>query len=54
LMDGGEVKQILPNIPHGPEFRDIMEEQENWMTLHPCASADILARHLQQTFPDYA
>jgi len=54
LMDGGEVKKILPNIPHGPVFRDIMEEQETWMCLHPCASADILARHLQQTFPDYA
>mmetsp|Transcript_21850 Transcript_21850/g.54134 ORF Transcript_21850/g.54134 Transcript_21850/m.54134 type:complete len:867 (+) Transcript_21850:230-2830(+) len=53
LMDGGEVKKVLPNIPHGPVFRDIMEEQENWMTLHPCAGPDILARHLQQTFPDY-
>ena len=37
LMDGGEVKKVLPNIPQGPVFRDIMEEQENWMTLHPCA-----------------
>lgn len=54
LMDGGEVKKVLPNIPHGPVFRDIMEEQENWMTLHPCAGVDILARHLQKTFPDYA
>lgn len=53
LMDGGEVKKVLPNIPQGPVFRDIMEEQENWMTLHPCAGPDILARHLEQTFPDY-
>ena len=53
LMDGGEVKIVLPNIPHGPVFRDIMEEQENWMTLHPCAGPDILARHLQQKFPDF-
>jgi len=53
LMDGSEVKKVLPNIPHGPVFRDIMEEQENWMTLHPCAGAGILARHLEQTFPDY-
>lgn len=53
LMCGGEVKNVLPNIPHGPEFRDIMEEQEKWMTLHPCAGADILARHLERTFPDY-
>jgi len=53
LMDGDEVKQVLPNILHGPVFREIMEEQENWMTLHPCAGADILARHLEQTFPEY-
>ena len=53
LMDGGEVKKVLPKIPHGPVFRDIMEEQETWMTLHPCAGADILARHLEQKFPDY-
>ncbi|OEU10534.1 PolyA_pol-domain-containing protein, partial [Fragilariopsis cylindrus CCMP1102] len=53
LMDGGEVKKVLPNIPKGPIFRDIMDEQVEWMTLHPCAGADILARHLAQTFPDY-
>ncbi|VEU42615.1 unnamed protein product [Pseudo-nitzschia multistriata] len=53
LLDGGDVKKVLPNVPHGPVFRDIMEEQEKWSTLHPCASADILARHLAQTFPDY-
>eukprot|EP00531_Pseudo-nitzschia_arenysensis_P006443 CAMPEP_0116147292 /NCGR_PEP_ID=MMETSP0329-20121206/17675_1 /TAXON_ID=697910 /ORGANISM="Pseudo-nitzschia arenysensis, Strain B593" /LENGTH=805 /DNA_ID=CAMNT_0003643207 /DNA_START=426 /DNA_END=2843 /DNA_ORIENTATION=+ len=53
LMDGGQVKKVLPNIPHGPVFRDIMEEQENWMTLHPCAGPDVLARHLQRKFPDY-
>ena len=53
LMDGDEVKKVLPNIPRGPVFRDIMEEQENWMTLHPCASGDILARHLEQKFPEY-
>ena len=53
LMDGGEVKKVLPNIPKGPIFRDVMDEQVEWMTLHPCAGADILARHLAQTFPDY-
>jgi len=53
LLDGGEVKKVLPNIPHGPVFRDIMDEQEKWSTLHPYAGADILARHLANTFPDY-
>lgn len=54
LMDGVEIKKVLPNIPKGPTFRDIMDEQEKWMTLHPCAGADILVRHLAQKFPEYA
>lgn len=53
LLDGGEIKKVLPDIPNGPNFRDIMEEQERWLTLHPCAGPDILARHLAQSFPDY-
>jgi tRNA nucleotidyltransferase/poly(A) polymerase len=54
LLDGSEVKKILPRIPKGPVFRDVMEEQESWMTLHPGAGADFLVKHLSETFPDYA
>jgi len=54
LMDGVEITKVLPNIPKGPTFRDVMNEQEKWMTLHPCAGADILARHLAQIYPEYA
>jgi hypothetical protein len=54
LLNGVEIKNILPNIPKGPSFRDVMEEQENWMTLHPGASPDLLVSNLQETFPDYA
>jgi hypothetical protein len=54
LMDGGSIKKILPLIPKGPGFRDVMEEQEAWTTLHPCAGAEILVKHLIDTFPDYA
>jgi len=54
LMDGVEVTKVLPNIPKGPTFRDVMNEQERWMTLHPCAGADILARYLAQIYPEYA
>jgi tRNA nucleotidyltransferase/poly(A) polymerase len=53
LMDGGSIKQILPQIPTGPAFRDVMEEQERWMTVHPCAGVDFLAKHLTDTFPGY-
>ncbi|OEU05858.1 hypothetical protein FRACYDRAFT_257730 [Fragilariopsis cylindrus CCMP1102] len=51
LMDGGEVKKVLPNIPKGPIFRDVMDEQVDWMTLPPIAGADILAWHIAQSFP---
>jgi hypothetical protein len=53
LLDGGQVKELLPHIPKGPAFREVMDEQETWMTLHPCAGVDFLAKHLTDTFPDY-
>lgn len=53
LLDGAEIKKILPNIPKGPAFRDVMEEQMNWMTIHPGASAQALTRHLRQHFVEY-
>jgi hypothetical protein len=54
LIDGGQLKEILPNIPKGPEFREVMDEQENWMTTHPGASKEALAKHLRTQFPEYA
>lgn len=53
LLDGGQMKMALPNIPQGPLFRDVMDEQERWMAVHPSASADILVRHMAEVFPDY-
>jgi tRNA nucleotidyltransferase/poly(A) polymerase len=53
LLDGAHMKMALPNIPVGPLFRDVMDEQERWMTVHPGASADILVRHMAKVFPDY-
>lgn len=53
LLDGQAIKKILPGIPKGPDFREVMEEQEKWMTLHPCAGVDFLAKHMIETFSDY-
>ncbi|KAG7374251.1 tRNA nucleotidyltransferase/CCA-adding enzyme [Nitzschia inconspicua] len=53
LLDGGAIKSLLPQIPKGPSFREVMDEQEKWMTLHPCAGEHFLAKHLMDTFPDY-
>jgi hypothetical protein len=53
LLDGQEMKSILPYIPPGPAFRDVMEEQERWMTTHPGASKEPLKEHLKKVFPEF-
>lgn len=54
LIDGVEMKRtVLPRIPKGPIFRDIMDEQMSFITTHPGCSKDALAQHLVNTFPDF-
>ena len=55
LIDGKEMKsdEILPNIPKGPSFRDIMDEQEDWMITHPGGSKEQLVLHLREKFHEY-
>jgi len=53
LMDGEQIKEALPGIPAGPSFRDVMEEQENWMILHPGGTSDFLLKHLAEKFPEF-
>jgi len=53
LLDGGAMKEVLPSIPKGPAFRDVMDEQECWMTTHPGAGADELSQHLKKVFVEY-
>ena len=54
LVNGGEIKSsILTRIPAGPVFRDVMEEQTEWMITHPGGSKPGLIEHLKATFPTY-
>lgn len=55
LIDGKEMKSdvILPNIPKGPVFRDVMLEQEDWMIAHPGGSKEMLVSHLREKFHEY-
>jgi hypothetical protein len=48
------MKTILPNIPVGPGFREVMEEQQSWMTTHPGGGEEALAAHLKAVFEDFA
>ena len=54
LLGGNEIKGILPRIPKGPAFREVMEEQESWMIQHPGAGTHFLVKHLSEKFPEYA
>ena len=54
LVNGDEIKKsILPNIPKGPIFRDVMELQIEWMTSHPGGSRENLVEHLRSVYQDY-
>lgn len=47
------MQQVLPNLPKGPEFREVMEEQESWMISNPGASKVALVENLRARFPEY-
>lgn len=54
IADGDVIRtKYLTGIPPGPAFRDVMEEQINWMTSHPGNNVDALMQHLMTAFPDY-
>jgi len=53
LVDGQEMKEVLPYIPRGPDFRYVMDEQERWMTTHPGAGKEPLIEHLRFAFADF-
>lgn len=55
LINGKELitDSILPNAPKGPAFREIMDEQTNWMVIHPGGTTHGLVKHLRSVFHDY-
>jgi hypothetical protein len=46
-------EDILPNVPKGPAFRELMDEQTNWMTTHPGGTREGLVKHLREVFSEY-
>jgi len=55
LINGDDMKgkTILPKLPYGPVFRDVMNEQIKWMRTHPCGGRRGLIKHLRNSFPQY-
>jgi hypothetical protein len=52
-MDGKEIKEILSNLPPGPAFREVMEEQEIWITTHPGGGKEALISHMKNVFAEF-
>ena len=54
IIDGDELKRaVLKKLPYGPVFRQVMNEQIEWMTLHPGGSKSALIFHIKSKFPDH-
>ncbi|KAL7579326.1 hypothetical protein ACA910_014004 [Epithemia clementina (nom. ined.)] len=54
LLDGDDMKKILNDIPKGPAFRQVVEEQMDWIVMHPGVDdTEALIMHMQLVFPDY-
>ena len=56
LINGKQITDdgILPNLPKGPVFREVMDEQTNWMVTHPGGSTEGLVSHLRNVFEEFA
>jgi hypothetical protein len=56
LINGSELisQDVLPNVPKGPIFREIMDEQKDWMITHPGGGRNMLIAHLRDLYPEYA
>lgn len=53
LLDGDEIRNLLPKIPKGPAFRDVMDEQIRWMIAHPGSNKEALSVHLRHIFAEF-
>uniref|UniRef100_A0A0K6S886 Poly A polymerase head domain-containing protein n=1 Tax=Chromera velia CCMP2878 TaxID=1169474 RepID=A0A0K6S886_9ALVE len=54
LLDGGELKKsVLPNLPKGPEFKIVLDEEMRWMLGHPEGTKEQCASHLRETFEKF-
>ena len=55
LIDGREAKSegVLPNLPNGPIFKEVMEDQKSWMITHPGGTKEALIDHLHRIYPEF-
>lgn len=53
-LNGDEISsRVLPNLPKGPIFRDVMDRQWEYMVQHPSCPVEEVEEYLRQEFIDY-
>jgi hypothetical protein len=53
LMDGNEVKGVLKNLPRGPEVREVMDKQLEFLITTPGAKRRDVEEHLMCKFKQF-
>ena len=53
-FDGEGLRTILPSIPHGPPFRQVMDKQVHLWLREPQISKEDMGVKLVEAFPDFA
>lgn len=54
LLDGSDALTLLPHLPRGPAFKEVMDEQIRWMLEHQGGRESDLRSHLLGRFQAYA
>ncbi|EPR58804.1 tRNA nucleotidyltransferase/poly(A) polymerase family protein [Toxoplasma gondii GT1] len=53
LCDGHRVKTLLKNLPKGPLFKEILDEQIKWQLAHPAGTAAACEEYLRTKYSTY-
>ena len=53
LLDGNEVKKALKNLPRGPEVRDVMDKQLEFLITNPGATRCDVVEFLNDSFKEF-
>jgi hypothetical protein len=53
LLSGIDVLRLLPSLPKGPIFRDVMEDQISWMIMHPDLGPERIKGFLLEKYAEF-
>lgn len=53
LLDGVELKKLLPNLPRGPEFSNVISKQIEWLIENPDGTKEGVEEYLTTVYEKY-